>query len=570
MARRRRVPISLLTILALLAALSGVAARATAATGQAPPFTQRALLYASDGMRPDLMERYAAQGAMPTYAGLMRAGVRGDNGLLQGFPPNTGVGWYTLATGAWPGEHGSTNNTFHRVGEGGFNNRTSFSAAGVLQADTIANAAERAGKKVAQVEWVGGRNANIAGPTVDFANFFSNRGVLAAPADPDEQAGAAAFGLSYQVAGFTAASGWTNVPGGDPAAPPKQTALTVPTSFAAQNPTRVYDVYLYDSVVDGTAAYDHAILVRATAGKDGGQQSADLAAGDFQEVKLRGADGLIGARAGQTAGFYVKLIALAGDLSEFKLYFTSVERVIASCATAACNALPPGGPGEDRLEKHLADNLPTAVSADFAPLEARIIDENSYVQQGRDLEKRYGDAVLDYVLGTLQPDTDLALVGYPVTDEFSHQFMGLVTPTDIDGDPNPFFDDLNGDGVKDDRVAIREGYIRSAYTEADAKLARARGMLGGNPTTLASSDHGFAPQWLAVNAGKVLADAGLQGAEQPSNCRAAASGVTKAKACFAGGTAQIYVSLAGRDPGGVVPPPTTRPCATRSSTPSST
>src|SRR6266540_3042268 len=166
MPRRRRTPLSLLTILALLAALTSVTARAAAAPAQAPPFTQRALLYASDGMRPDLMERYAAQGAMPTYASLMRAGVRG-----------------------------STNNTFHRVGEGNFNNRTSFSAAGVLQADTIANAAERAGKKVAQVEWVGGRNANIAGPTVDFANFFSNRGVLAAPADPDEQAGAAAFGL---------------------------------------------------------------------------------------------------------------------------------------------------------------------------------------------------------------------------------------------------------------------------------------------------------------------------------------------------------------------------------------
>ena len=51
----------------------------------------------------------------------------------------------------------------------------------------------------------------------------------------------------------------------------------------------------------------------------------------------------------------------------------------------------------------------------------------------------------------------------------------------------------------------------------------------------------------------VLVDAGLQGAEQTSNCRSAASGVTKAKACYAGGTAQIYVNLVGRDPGGVVP-----------------
>ncbi|MGE5465176.1 MAG: 5'-nucleotidase C-terminal domain-containing protein, partial [Syntrophothermus sp.] len=70
-------------------------------------------------------------------------------------------------------------------------------------------------------------------------------------------------------------------------------------------------------------------------------------------------------------------------------------------------------------------------------------------------------------------------------------------------------------------------------------------------TVFAASDHGFAPQWYAVNAGKVLSDAGLQSPEQPSNCRAAAT-TNLAKACWAGGTAQIYVNLAGRDPGGVV------------------
>src|SRR5581483_8322845 len=96
-----------------------------------------------------------------------------------------------------------------------------------------------------------------------------------------------------------------------------------------------------------------------------------------------------------------------------------------------------------------------------------------------------------------------------------------------------------------------EGYIRSVYHEADAKLALARQLLGGNPTTTVTSDHGFAPQWYAVNAGKVLFDAGLQAPEQPSNCRAAAT-TNLAKACWAGGTAQVYVNLAGRDPGGVV------------------
>jgi 2',3'-cyclic-nucleotide 2'-phosphodiesterase (5'-nucleotidase family)/predicted AlkP superfamily phosphohydrolase/phosphomutase len=547
------VPRIALVVFAVLAATLAVPAATQAAFVQAGPApASKALLFSSDGMRPDLMEQYATQGQMPSYAAMMASGVRGANGMSQGFPPNTGVGWYTMATGTWPGEHGSTNNTYHRVGEGSFNNRTSFATPGTLQADTIAAAAERAGKKVAQVEWVGGANAGLAGPTVDFANFFSTRGVLAAPAVPDEQAGAAAFGISYQVASFAPASGWTNVPAGDPAAPPMQSSLTVATTFASQNPTRVYDVYVYDSVVDGTLGYDHVIVVRSAAARDGSQQAADLGVGDFHGIKLRGTDGLIGSRTGQTAGFYLKLISLSPDLSSVKLYFTSVERAIATCSTAACNALPAGGAGENRLEKYIADNLPTAIAADFAPLEARIIDEDTYVEQGRDLEKVYGDAVLQYVLATLQPDTDLALVGYPVTDEFSHQFMGLVTQTDMDGAPNPYFDDVNGDGVKDGRLAAREGFIRSVYHEADAKLAMARSLLGGNPATIAASDHGFAAQWYAINAGKVLADAGLQGAEQSSNCRTGTSGITKAKACWAGGTAQIYVNLAGRDPGGTV------------------
>jgi 2',3'-cyclic-nucleotide 2'-phosphodiesterase (5'-nucleotidase family) len=533
--KRSFVPAALAALCAVLVLVIGSQGAGAAKPATAVGSASKVVLFSSDGMRPDLMAKYADAGAMPTYAALRAAGVEGQNGMTQAFPPNTGVGWYTMATGTYPSEHGSTNNTFHRTGDG-FANSTSFSAAATLQADTIANAAERAGKKVAQIEWVGGRNANIAGPTVDFTNFFSTRGVLASPLNATEQAGAAAFGISYQVAGFADASGWSNVPAGT--LPAKQTVLTVASTFVAQNPTRTYDVYVYAA----GSGYDHVILVRTADGKDGSKAAVTLGVGDFKEIRLKGADGLIGARAGQTAGFYVKLIDLAGDLSKFKLYFTSVERLIATCGTPACAALPGGN-----LENYLADNMPTAIAADFAPLEARIIDEDTYVEQGRDLEKAYGDAVMEFILGTLQPDTDLALVGYPVTDEFSHQFMGLVTPTDMDGNPNPYFDDVEGDGVKDGLIAKREGYLRSAYHEADAKLAKARHLMGDNPTTFAGSDHGFAPQWYAVNARKVLFDNQVNGTSlqasggaTASNCRGVASDLTKA--CWAGGTVQIYVN----------------------------
>jgi hypothetical protein len=194
--RRSRRVSALALVVAVLAALLATAAPAPANSlpAAAAPAEQSAILFAADGMRPDLVDRFAAAGDMPNLRELKRHGVQGRNGLTQSFPPNTGVGWYSLATGAWPGKHGSTNNTFHQTGTD-FSRGTSFSSTGVLQADSIASAAERAGRQVAQLDWVAGRQANIAGPTVDFTTFFSTRGVLAAPANPDEQAGAARFGL---------------------------------------------------------------------------------------------------------------------------------------------------------------------------------------------------------------------------------------------------------------------------------------------------------------------------------------------------------------------------------------
>jgi 2',3'-cyclic-nucleotide 2'-phosphodiesterase (5'-nucleotidase family)/predicted AlkP superfamily phosphohydrolase/phosphomutase len=504
------------------------------------PTVENVVLFAADGMRPDLVDRFAAKGAMPTMKKLMAKGVKGRNGLLQGFPPNTGVGWYTLSTGTWPAEHGSTNNTFHRTGEANFNNRTAFATTGILQADTIAQAAERADKSVVAVEWVGARNyvPALQGPVVDFRTFFSDRGILANYDVPGQPAGAARFGVTYQRVDLDPAAGWTDVP--DSFSPARQEQLKVTnTAFPATvNEDRFYDLYIYDSTNDSTTNYDHVLMVPATAGKDGDAAVSDLAAGEWDEVKV----GLIGARAGQTAGFYVKAIEIEPDLSQFRVYYTSIARV-----NATYNALGPAGSAA--FEETLARDFPTSVAADFAPLEAGIVDEDTYVEQGL-MWKDAHWAFLEYIFGPLGVDPDLLLIGNPVTDEFSHQFLALTVPKDMDGDPNPYYDDVTNDDVADGRVEIRKGYIQSAYEEADQTLALGRKLMGDDPTTFVSSDHGFAPQWRAVNVSKVLEGLGM-GAEQASNCRAAPD--AKAKECHAGGTSQIYINLAGRDPGGTVP-----------------
>ena len=132
--------------------------------------------------------------------------------------------------------------------------------------------------------------------------------------------------------------------------------------------------------------------------------------------------------------------------------------------------------------------------------------------------------------------------------------MGLVTTTDIDGNPNPYYDDVENDDILDGRVAIREGYIQSAYEEADDTLGLGLSLMGNTTTVFSSSDHGFAPQWYAVNARKVLSDTMVtftstavslhpSAATSISNCSASAT-TDYVKACWAGGTSQFYINPA--------------------------
>jgi 2',3'-cyclic-nucleotide 2'-phosphodiesterase (5'-nucleotidase family)/predicted AlkP superfamily phosphohydrolase/phosphomutase len=547
--RLRPAVLAVLTLsFALLVAGSVSVGAAAQSAKQKPgsPTGTPVVYFAADGMRPDLVDKYAKEGAMPTMKQLMAQGLKGDNGLLQGFPPNTGVGWYTLSTGTWPGEHGSTNNTFHRTGEGNFNTSTSFATTGILQADHIAQSAERSGKTVVSMEWVGSRGLvpALQGPVVDFRTFIGGRGIVLNYDLPGQPAGANAFGVQYQRIDLADAAGWTNVPASF--SPAKQTSFIHNDSRLAAN--GVWDVYLYDSTNDSTTNYDRALIVSAANAKNGAMAVANLAQGEWADAKVTIATGPL---AGRTAGFYVKAIDLTGDLSKFRLYFTSVQR-----ANATYNAL--GATGSADFEEKLNRDFPTSTAADFAPLEAGIVDEDTYVEQGlmwKDAHWEY----LRYILGPapagLGVKPDLLLVGNPVTDEFSHQFMGLVTPTDIDGNPNPYYDDVTNDDVPDGRVAEREGYIRAAYEEADGTLDLARDLMARKHNVFVSSDHGFAPQWYAVNVSKVLVDLGLQEREQSGNCRKAANdpgtttpGDTLAKECHAGGTSQIYINLAGRDP----------------------
>src|SRR6188472_4312286 len=222
MGKRKRWSVALIAVLglALVPWVGAQAARPTKHWGH-PGNGQgssgkggKLLFFASDGMRQDAVERYAAEGVVPGFRELLRHGVHaGGHGLLTQAPPNTGAGWFTLTTGAWPAVHGSTNNTFHINGAPFGNSTAAFSNPSILQAETLAQAAERGGKKVAQIEWAGGRSGSIQGPTLDFRNFRSGRGVVTNFTEPpDNLPFAAQLGVQFDRADPAPATGWTGAP----------------------------------------------------------------------------------------------------------------------------------------------------------------------------------------------------------------------------------------------------------------------------------------------------------------------------------------------------------------------
>jgi 2',3'-cyclic-nucleotide 2'-phosphodiesterase (5'-nucleotidase family) len=543
-------------ILSLLLALpmpllSGAAARAqevkpaAAAVGDAP-----LILFAAPGMDHHLLDTFTAEGAVPALAAMQEDGAKGH--IVDAFPATTGTSLPTLLSGAWPAEHGVVGERFFRTGSPDFADWASWTDAGLVQADTLPQAAERAGKTVVSIGWQGvsGLDPAIAGPVVGDVIPFSEAGIITNTDLPDQPVTAERFGVAYDNVELKAADGWTGAP--ESYSPAQETTLTIPSLDAAgPNPDRTYAVYIYDSTDDGTTNYDQ-LLVAAdkTAAADGTQ----LSAGAWAAVPVT----LTGERADQSAGFWLKAIALAPDLSDFRLYYTPVSRYQASWT--GCGDRPecqaPGG-----LEELLNKTLGPAIAIDAAPLDAGIIDEATFDAQGITSSWQRIDA-LRLIVDTLGIKPDLLLLESPFPSAITRQFLAQLQDAEL-GAATPV--PVAADATAKDRVAELQSYLRDGYGMADQLLAVGRGLLGPEATTIAVSPDGLAPSWQAVNAGQVLADAGLAEAAQPENCVPAAVSAPpgtpepealpvgpKVKACWSGGTAHIYVNLDGREAAGSV------------------
>jgi len=461
------------------------------------------LVFVSDGMRQDLLKEFVAEGALPTYQYIFSTGVVGVKGMVPTIASNTGPGWTSLMTGAHPSRTGVTNNTFH-------DNTLPFQlfgvsawAAGVNQAQTLVEQAQSAGKNVAVFAWQAFDYTILDGGVfVDYyPDWFTGRGIVANYNVPLQWTHilSPGFFLANNQVTLADASGWVNI---DPSySPAQETSFTVPSFYG---PIFNYYVYISDSSDDGITNYDRVTIAPT---KDGQDVVATLGAGEWSEsvdVDVIGMQGSL----------YFKLIDLEEDLSKFRLYFTPATRF---------RALP------DSLEDYLVENFDPIMPIDYSPYILGLVDEQTFMEQHLQATAILGEEIYPYIIRTYQPD--LVLAGNEPTDAITHRFLALATPGTEVYDP--------------DRGPVFRDYIRQAYQSSDRMLnAMWAEMPGAN--VIVTSDHGFSNTWMAINASYILETLGLYIPGNPAG--------SKAVPYIAGGTAQIYINLQGRNPGGIVPP----------------
>ena len=106
---------------------------------------RKSMLIGVDAVIYPLVHRFIGEGLLPNLKRLITEGASSEAACC--IPPYTPTNWATLATGSWPDTHGAGNWVDYKVGDiqGGPGMSTFDSRA--ITAETIWEAAERAGMK---------------------------------------------------------------------------------------------------------------------------------------------------------------------------------------------------------------------------------------------------------------------------------------------------------------------------------------------------------------------------------------------------------------------------------------
>jgi predicted AlkP superfamily phosphohydrolase/phosphomutase len=470
-----------------------------------PSGARRVVLLSHDGMEADRHADLLARGLYTDPDGLAAFPGRGFV-VRQAIPVNptlTSVNHASIATGAAPARTGIVSNAFHLPGTPLAATVSGFDHP--WQAEPLWHAFRRQGRRAGVLLFPGADGATTE-RTADFAMVYVNH-PLSAPAEV----------IRLSDASF-APAGTPTAPGD---APPRRSRLRVSLTGANLPKEVAFVLTAVDTVADGLAAWDTLIVDDDDDERNG--VIARLGAGQWFPLRLSASHPDGGTR---TVGGWCLLQRLDSDLSQVVIYrgawyaTEAYPRPYRELLDREVGFWP--GPGDSRA-------LARRLNGD----EGLAIDE--YLSQ----VERFSSYLNACARVTIRHEPfDLLLTYQPIIDEVQHALL-IVEPRQLVFNPG--------------LAATADEAIVATYLLADravGELARALDL--ERDALVVVSDHGIAPLWEVVHLNEVLRRAGLAEAEGTGD-RQRVSGRSPMAAVGGGGSAHLYVNLAGREADGVVP-----------------
>ena len=508
---------------------------------------RRALVIGIDGLMPEMVERFVAEGYLPHLGRLMENGVYSP--MLSSPPVDTPTNWTSLATGAWTGTHGI--NTFgvhfdgehfeemHRVNPSIFPDFVGRAPAYINQlcrAEYIWQAAERAGKRSILVNWPGCWPPNAtAAITVDGSGPFSS--VLARLSMPQT------FASSGDVAAIPlivrrATDGGV---GAGSALPTLESALVISGEGALEphgsgwRPVggETLDAALFyrlEGTASTPAGYDGVTIARA-----GGQAVAELSPGGWSEWLWEE----FPTRFGRVrAKFRLRLLHLSLSGHEVVLYRTAIFNVHGwAYPQSVADELI-----EDLFRRGQAAGQVGLLETDGAATDMHPIMPLCQVRESISDQARGLALSVDY-LARHYP-WDLLMVQVHAPDGLNHEALNHLSPHWKRYDPGSA-----------ERAWQR---FRTEYGTLDAMVGQMLASCASEETlVVVVSDHAAIPTTRMVWVGQALVDAGLLVYREDDAGRWVPDW-TRTRVVLGDHplAENVWVNLKGRDPDGIVEPGT--------------
>lgn len=500
-----------------------------------PTKRRKAIVLGMDALMLPWVKRFAAEGSLPNFSRLLAEGAA--NSMLPCIPAYTPTNWATIATGAWPGTHGASNWDNRYPGDPTEKQVLSTFDGRTWQAETIWEAAERAGLKCLIVAHPGAWPPKI------------RSGYVVAPLPVHGTSLTIVPGVEYATKPGTRpavritlrkAQGWKgNV---DNAALEGVIPVTAAPGAAGAAVTHIEDgaeseveskrasggipaaLQFHFLILSGTEGY-HRVLI--CEGKNAQEPIADLGVGQWSEWIYRLVPSRDDNSSGQAGGWRegsmrFKLLKLSPDGNDIRLVRSEIY--------------PTSG---FTYPEALSSDLIAHVGPYFEHQALRLMtgpEEIDTAMEELEYQALWHARGARYLLN--HGGWDLYYSHWHWPDTASHHFLAGADPS------SPLYNPETADRF----VAI----LRRSYQIGDKMLGEFWEMADEDTYLVVVSDHGNVPYRITCSLPRFLNERGLTAfIGDPDRPRGVDWSHTRA---YQHGGLQICVNLRGREPDGIVPP----------------